>query len=45
MKIPVSNTKVGVEEAKATYNTVKSGWISMGLKVQEFEKKNSQFCW
>ena len=35
--IPVANPTVDIEEAKAVYNQVKSGWISMGKKVQEFE--------
>ena len=35
--IPIANTYIGQEEADAVYNVVKSGWISMGKKVQEFE--------
>ncbi|MBP9853704.1 MAG: DegT/DnrJ/EryC1/StrS family aminotransferase [Candidatus Omnitrophica bacterium] len=35
--IPVANTYIGNEEAQAVYDVVKSGWISMGKKVQEFE--------
>ncbi|MDD5193392.1 MAG: aminotransferase class I/II-fold pyridoxal phosphate-dependent enzyme [Candidatus Nanoarchaeia archaeon] len=37
--IPVANTYIGEEEAKATYEVVKSGWIRMGKKVQEFEQE------
>lgn len=36
-KIPVANTSVGEEEAKAVYEVVKSGWISMGAQVRAFE--------
>jgi dTDP-4-amino-4,6-dideoxygalactose transaminase len=36
--IPVANPTIGEEEAKAVYETVKSGWISMGKKVQAFEQ-------
>lgn len=35
--IPVANTNLGEEEAKAAYEVVKSGWLSMGKKVKEFE--------
>jgi len=35
--IPIANTYIGDEEAKAVYDVVKSGWISMGKKVQAFE--------
>ena len=35
--IPVANAFVGEEEAKAAYDVVKSGWISMGKGVEEFE--------
>ncbi len=41
--IPVANPTVDIEEAKAVYNQVKSGWISMGKKVQEFENKVEKF--
>lgn len=40
--IPVANTSIGEEEAKAAYETVKSGWISMGEKVKEFEQEFSK---
>jgi len=36
--IPVANPNFTESEAKAVYDTIKSGWISMGKKVQEFEK-------
>ena len=35
--IPIANTYIGEEEAQAVYDVVRSGWISMGKKVQEFE--------
>ena len=35
--IPVANPTIDSEEAKAVFKQVKSGWISMGKKVQEFE--------
>jgi perosamine synthetase len=38
MRIPVANIDVDEEEARAVYDVVKSGWLSMGRKVEEFEK-------
>jgi perosamine synthetase len=35
--IPIANTYIGPEEAQAVFDTVKSGWISMGPKVKELE--------
>ena len=35
--IPIANAFIGEEEAKAAYDVIKSGWISMGKKVEEFE--------
>lgn len=35
--IPIACPRIGEEEARAVYDVVKSGWISMGKKVQEFE--------
>lgn len=41
--IPIANTFIGEEEAKAVYSIVKSGWISMGEKVKEFEKMAAEY--
>lgn len=35
--IPIANAYIGEEEARAVYDVVKSGWISMGKKAKEFE--------
>ncbi len=35
--IPIANPIIDENEAKAVYDVVKSGWISMGKKVKEFE--------
>ena len=37
--IPVANPNIGINEAKVAYKVIKSGWVSMGKKVEEFEKK------
>ena len=36
--IPIANPCVGREETEAVSKVIKSGWVSMGRKVQEFEK-------
>ncbi len=36
--IPVANPQVGIAEAQAVYDVIMSGWVSMGPKVQQFEK-------
>jgi len=43
MKIPVANPYFREEDAKAVYDVVKSGWLSMGNKVAEFEKKFKKY--
>lgn len=35
--IPMCIPYIGEEEAQAVYDQIKSGWISMGKRVQEFE--------
>ncbi len=39
MKIPIAKPFLGVEEAQAAYDTILSGWVTQGPKVQEFEEK------
>jgi perosamine synthetase len=41
--IPIANTYIGPEEAQAVFDTVKSGWISMGPKVKELEALIAQY--
>lgn len=41
--IPIASPRIGEEEAKAVYDVVKSGWISMGKKVKEFEDLISDY--
>jgi len=39
INIPMAKPFVGEEEAKAAYDTIKSGWLSMGPRVKDFEKQ------
>ncbi|MEK6941859.1 MAG: DegT/DnrJ/EryC1/StrS family aminotransferase [archaeon] len=41
--IPVANTFVSEEDARAVYETVKSGWLSKGKRVAEFEENFSTY--
>ena len=38
-KIPIANPLIDLKEANAVYDTIKSGWITMGKKVKQFEEK------
>ena len=42
-KIPVAKPDITHKEINAVTRTVSTGWITMGKKVQEFEKKVSKF--
>ena len=37
--VPISKPMIGKEEANAAYKVINSGWISMGKKVENFEKQ------
>lgn len=38
-KIPVTMPYLGKEEENAVYETLRSGWVAQGPKVEEFERK------
>lgn len=42
-KVPLADVQLGPEEIEATIEVLKSGWLSMGPKVQEFEEQFAQF--
>ncbi|MBS1553231.1 MAG: DegT/DnrJ/EryC1/StrS aminotransferase family protein, partial [Bacteroidetes bacterium] len=41
MMIPIAKPYLTTDEAKSAYDTILSGWVTQGPKVEEFEKK---FC-
>ena len=41
--IPIANPRMTEDEAKAAYDVIKSGWISMGSKVEEFENNIADY--
>ncbi len=43
INIPVASPLIGEDEAQAVYDVVKSGWISMGKKVEEFEELFAEY--
>lgn len=44
MKIPIAKPDIGDDEIKAVMETMKSGWVTQGQKVEEFEKLFAQYC-
>lgn len=42
-QVALANPYIGEEEAKAVYDIVKDGWISMGPKVEEFENMLAEY--
>jgi len=38
MNVPITKPSLGEEEARAPYESIKSGWVTQGPKVAEFEK-------
>ena len=41
--VSLANPFIGEEEAKAVYEVVRSGWVSMGEKVKEFENNFADY--
>lgn len=44
MKIPVAKPDIGKEEIEAVIETMQSGWVTQGEKVEEFEKGFARYC-
>ena len=43
MKIPIAKPFLGEDEAKAAYDTIKTGWVTQGSKVLEFEENFAKY--
>ncbi len=43
MKIPVAKPYLTKDEAQAAYDTILSGWVTQGPRVQEFEEKFASY--
>jgi len=44
MKIPIAKPDIGNEEIEAVVKAMKSGWVTQGQKVEEFEKSFANYC-
>jgi len=44
VKIPLAKPDIGKDEIQAVVETMKSGWVSQGEKVEEFEKSFAKYC-
>ena len=42
-KIPITIPSLGKEEAQAAYDTILSGWVTQGPRVEEFEKAFAEY--
>ena len=43
MKIPIAKPDIGEDEIEAVTETMRSGWVTQGEKVEEFEKSFAQY--
>jgi perosamine synthetase len=44
VKIPIAKPDVGKEEIDAVIETMRSGWVTQGKKVEEFEQLFAKYC-
>lgn len=44
MRIPIANPDIGKDEIQAVTETMQSGWVTQGKKVEEFEKSLAHHC-
>jgi len=43
-KIPIAKPDIGEDEIRAVIETMKSGWVTQGEKVVEFERSFAKYC-
>jgi perosamine synthetase len=44
VKIPIAKPDIGKDEIQAVVEAMKSGWVSQGEKVEEFEESFANYC-
>jgi perosamine synthetase len=44
IKIPLARPDIGNEEIQAVLETMRSGWVTQGQKVEEFEESFAKYC-
>jgi perosamine synthetase len=44
VKIPIAKPDIGKDEIQAVIETMKSGWVTQGEKVKEFEESFAKYC-
>lgn len=44
MKIPIAEPDIGKDEIQAVMETMRTGWVTQGEKVAEFEKSFAKYC-
>ena len=44
MKVPLTRPSFSETEVKAVGRVLKSGWVTQGPKVAEFEERVAKFC-
>jgi len=44
LKIPIARPDIGNDEIKAVVETMKTGWVTQGKKVEQFEKIFANYC-
>jgi len=44
MRIPIGKPDIGAEEIRAVGETLKSGWVTQGKRVEELEKAFAEYC-
>jgi perosamine synthetase len=44
IKIPLAKPDIGKDEIQAVLETMRSGWVTQGQKVEEFEKSFAKYC-
>lgn len=44
IKIPLAKPDIGKDEIQAVMETMRSGWVTQGEKVEEFEKSFAKYC-